>query len=729
MSSQSSKPGHGGGVPPSLMRGAGQASRDSPTESLAWHGARRGAILIEPRPSLSSSSGRTSEQPGASLLLLGGARHHEPEPEPELEPGIWRIPVDEIDRPGSFASHMNRSIVLLLEVLSQLRDHDTLLKVSFMLQRTPDQGKKYLRDVDRQVLAKRAFFFTVKVLEDNLNKLTGGSEPSLRAPAAPMGEMTTADVSSRPGAEDGKHAPPRKPGLTEGACAEGGPREAPRGHAPLQPPQQSPAPPQGHGPLLPLDMERGAEPGPVAPGDKGAECSRAPELSLEELSISSRQLQASIAKGAEPGATRRPNRKRKLLEDVESGKTLLLDAYRVWQQGQKVMTYDLGRIEKIMSETYMLIKQVDEEDQAVKFCQIQTATSAQHSLAVGLIHTLEQGLNRMHTVGLIHTLEQCLNRMQTVGLIHTLEQCLNRMQTVGLIHTLEQCLNRMQTVGLIHTLEQCLNRVQTVGLIHTLEQCLNRMQTVGLIHTLEQCLNRMQTVGLIHTLEQCLNRMQTVGLIHTLEQCLNRMQTVGLIHTLEQCLNRMQTVGLIHTLEQCLNRMQTVGLIHTLEQCLNRMQTVVLIHTLEQCLNRMQTVGLIHTLEQCLNRMQTVVLIHTLEQCLNRMQTVGLIHTLEQCLNSMQTVGLQAELQPPGPLADARFVFRSSGDTPTTPKHSKEHRDVFFPGTGPFSSPPGPQPPPQDSEGKPSSEPAGRPRGRRPPPPTARPPAPRTSHS
>ncbi|KAJ8372844.1 hypothetical protein AAFF_G00276550 [Aldrovandia affinis] len=67
----------------------------------------------------------------------------------------------------------------------------------------------------------------------------------------------------------------------------------------------------------------------------------------------------------------------------------------------------------------------------------------------------------------------------------------------------------MQTVGLIHTLEQCLNRMQTVGLIHTLEQCLNRMQTVGLIHTLEQCLNRMQTVGLIHTLEQCLNRMQT----------------------------------------------------------------------------------------------------------------------------------------------------------------------------------------------------------------------------
>ena len=60
---------------------------------------------------------------------------------PSTPQGIWRIPVDEIDRPCSFAWHMNRSIVLLLKVLAQLRDHSTLLKVSSMLQRTPDQGK------------------------------------------------------------------------------------------------------------------------------------------------------------------------------------------------------------------------------------------------------------------------------------------------------------------------------------------------------------------------------------------------------------------------------------------------------------------------------------------------------------------------------------------------------------------------------------------------------------
>ncbi|XP_036835633.1 calcineurin-binding protein cabin-1 isoform X2 [Oncorhynchus mykiss] len=346
--------------------------------------------------------------------------------------GIWRIPVDEIDRPGSFASHMNRSIVLLLEVLSQLKDHDTLLKVSFMLQRTPDQGKKYLRDVDRQVLAQRAFFLAVKVLEDNLNKLTGVSaQPS-------MDEMTTTDTSNRPSAEDRSQALPKKPGLTEGtqvnAPAPGpdsGLQETPQAQPALLTTDgdrgdQQQGTPCGKveaaagegaraGPEEPMELDTGHWGRPskttdsqgiqpdtephrtvLEPGEKVAVSNRAPELSLEDLSISSRQqqLQGLVVKGpvsasgAElgqaQGPLRRPSRKRKLLDDVESGKTLLMDAYRAWQQGQKVVTYNLGRIEKIMSETYMHIKQVDEDvalDQAVKFCQIQMATSAQRQSA------------------------------------------------------------------------------------------------------------------------------------------------------------------------------------------------------------------------------------------------------------------------------------------------------------------------------------------------------------
>ncbi|XP_028680400.2 calcineurin-binding protein cabin-1 isoform X2 [Erpetoichthys calabaricus] len=329
--------------------------------------------------------------------------------------GIWRIPVDEIDRPGSFASHMNRSIVLLLEVLSQLKDHNTLLKVSCLLQRTPDQGKKYLRDVDRQVLAKQAYFFTVKVLHDSLNKLTGVSDqPASQDFRSLMGEMTT-DVTNKPNAEDSQRVLPKKSALSDGAAPQGsenGPKNVSSCHL-----SQAMDTVEQQGERR--AREESTRPGSVEPMDLGgnlwvessrtdAVCkpleldfnkeslgtekaidnSKAPELSLEDLSISSKQQQATTtmgqaslpSSGTELGSIRKPCRKRKLLEDTESGKTLLLDAYRVWQQGQKFMTYDLGEIEEIMSETYMLIKQVDEGtalEQAVKFCQIQLATSTQ----------------------------------------------------------------------------------------------------------------------------------------------------------------------------------------------------------------------------------------------------------------------------------------------------------------------------------------------------------------
>lgn len=339
--------------------------------------------------------------------------------------GIWRIPVDEIDRPGSFAWHMNRSVVLLLKVLAQLRDHSTLLKVSSMLQRTPDQGKKYLRDADRQVLAQRAFILTVKVLEDTLSELTEGSERlGPKACGFPGARMTT-DVSHRASPEDDKEGlpHPKKPPLADGSGpgAEPGGKAGPLNHRPMatdagegadqagerkdkESPRAGPAEPMDTGDATArgVDSERG--PPPLQPGcpprDRGPE-SRPTELSLEELSISSRPpgppapappaaAQAPApAPGPRPGthpeeAPPRPSRKRKLLEDTESGKTLLLDAYRVWQQGQKGVACDLGRIERVMSETYMLLKQVDEEaalEQAVKFCQAHLGAAAQRQAA------------------------------------------------------------------------------------------------------------------------------------------------------------------------------------------------------------------------------------------------------------------------------------------------------------------------------------------------------------
>nr|XP_036849105.1 calcineurin-binding protein cabin-1 isoform X2 [Manis javanica] len=338
--------------------------------------------------------------------------------------GIWRIPVDEIDRPGSFAWHMNRSIVLLLKVLAQLRDHSTLLKVSSMLQRTPDQGKKYLRDADRQVLAQRAFILTVKVLEDTLSELAEGSEhPGPKACGLPGARMTT-DVPHKASPEDDQEGlpHPKKPPLADGSGpgAEPGGKVGPLNRQPVAMDAGDSAAQRGEqkdkessraGPVEPMDTGEATtrrldaeQVLPLQPGrpprDRGPE-SRPPELSLEELSISARQQPGPLlpvqpapdgtatATGARAGSrpeepAPRPGRKRKLLEDSEPGRTLLLDAYRVWQQGQKGMAYDLGRIERIMSETYMLIRQVDEEaalEQAVKFCQVHLGAAAQRQAA------------------------------------------------------------------------------------------------------------------------------------------------------------------------------------------------------------------------------------------------------------------------------------------------------------------------------------------------------------
>ncbi|XP_010128875.1 PREDICTED: calcineurin-binding protein cabin-1-like [Chlamydotis macqueenii] len=221
--------------------------------------------------------------------------------------------------------------------------------------------------------------------------------------------MTT-DVSNKTSAEEGKDVLPKKPVLSDGVVhsTENGVKEVTQGQIPnamdiLEQEDKNDKEIKelpGPGSVEPMDLDgysndpekidsscKRSEPDHPQSGRNSKERapeSRTPELSLEELSISSKHQQQA-AKGVVQAASteepvQRSSRKRKLLEDVESGKTLLFDAYRVWQQGQKVMAYDLGKIEKIMSETYMLIKQVDEEaalEQAVKFCQVHMGASAQ----------------------------------------------------------------------------------------------------------------------------------------------------------------------------------------------------------------------------------------------------------------------------------------------------------------------------------------------------------------
>lgn len=55
--------------------------------------------------------------------------------------GIWRIPPTEIDRPGSFSSHMVKCVGILIEVLYKMDNHKVLLDISLQLQKTPDIDK------------------------------------------------------------------------------------------------------------------------------------------------------------------------------------------------------------------------------------------------------------------------------------------------------------------------------------------------------------------------------------------------------------------------------------------------------------------------------------------------------------------------------------------------------------------------------------------------------------
>lgn len=85
---------------------------------------------------------------------------------------IWTMRDDEVARPGSFAFHMNRSVLLTLEILKEIDDHKTLLDLSVHLQRIPDLDKKYLRDSDREDLAQQALSLCVQSLRGQLVKFS-----------------------------------------------------------------------------------------------------------------------------------------------------------------------------------------------------------------------------------------------------------------------------------------------------------------------------------------------------------------------------------------------------------------------------------------------------------------------------------------------------------------------------------------------------------------------------
>ncbi|KAI5730689.1 hypothetical protein M8J76_016458 [Diaphorina citri] len=82
--------------------------------------------------------------------------------------GLWRTPIADLDRPGSFAYHMSRSIHLVVDLLSEIKDAKTLMDIAVALKDEPEAEKKYLRDNEREQICDDALNLVKKILHDNL---------------------------------------------------------------------------------------------------------------------------------------------------------------------------------------------------------------------------------------------------------------------------------------------------------------------------------------------------------------------------------------------------------------------------------------------------------------------------------------------------------------------------------------------------------------------------------
>lgn len=90
---------------------------------------------------------------------------------------IWRIPAEEVDRPGSFEHWMFKCTWLLIKTCILLNDTNILTVVAFQLSRQPETSKKYLQDRARVLLA----LFAVKsIITIIIKAVDGANNPKIK---------------------------------------------------------------------------------------------------------------------------------------------------------------------------------------------------------------------------------------------------------------------------------------------------------------------------------------------------------------------------------------------------------------------------------------------------------------------------------------------------------------------------------------------------------------------
>lgn len=69
---------------------------------------------------------------------------------------IWRIPIEDVDRPGCFEHWMFKCTSLLIETCKSLNDTNTLNMIAIQMAKQPEMSKKYLQEKARMLLARLA---------------------------------------------------------------------------------------------------------------------------------------------------------------------------------------------------------------------------------------------------------------------------------------------------------------------------------------------------------------------------------------------------------------------------------------------------------------------------------------------------------------------------------------------------------------------------------------------
>jgi len=84
---------------------------------------------------------------------------------------VWRIPISEIDRPGSFAFHCSKSLMLLIDVLRSIPDLNTLADIAIQMRKAPTEENKFVNECDRVEVGTMSITYLVNIIKGIKSKV------------------------------------------------------------------------------------------------------------------------------------------------------------------------------------------------------------------------------------------------------------------------------------------------------------------------------------------------------------------------------------------------------------------------------------------------------------------------------------------------------------------------------------------------------------------------------